>query len=55
MTHLLGDVNPKLSWSMRILEWTFGQKRRTERSRECCDQCSPKLKGKVAEGVFGWA
>jgi len=50
VTYLVGDRGPKKSWSMRILDWAFGEKVRTEPAQGCCDSCSPALAADVAEG-----
>jgi superfamily II DNA helicase RecQ len=43
VSYLLGTKIPKKSWSIRILEWAFGEKVRIERADACCDRCSPSL------------
>jgi RecQ family ATP-dependent DNA helicase len=50
VTHLLGGTRPRRSWSMRILNWAFGEKVGIERAQGCCDHCSPSLAADVAQG-----
>ncbi len=54
ITHLIGDSSPKRSWSMRLLDWAFGEKQRTEMALGCCDSCSPELAENVAGRTFTW-
>jgi superfamily II DNA helicase RecQ len=54
VNHLVGDTYPKKSWSMRILDWAFGERQRSEKAQGCCDACSPELAERVASGAFNW-
>ncbi len=50
VSYLVGTEIPKKSWSMRILEWTFGERVRIERAVACCDRCSPNLVAGLLDG-----
>lgn len=50
ISHLVADAMPRKSWSMRILEWAFGERLRTEKAEVCCDSCSPDLTAELAQG-----
>ncbi len=52
VTHLLGDTRPRTSWSIRILNWAFGEKVAVEHAQGCCDHCSPRLAADVMQGRF---
>ena len=54
VTHLVGDSGPKESLSMRLLDWAFGEKQRTEAALGCCDRCSPQVTRNVVHGTFSW-
>jgi len=48
--YLVGTETPKKSWSIRILEWAFGERVRIERAAACCDRCSPGLVAELLDG-----
>ena len=54
VTHLVGDTCPRKSWSMRVLDWAFGERQRTDKAQGCCDYCSPELAERVVSGAFTW-
>jgi ATP-dependent DNA helicase RecQ len=45
-----GDRPTRRSWSVRILEWAFGDRARVEPVTTCCDRCSPELDHGVRHG-----
>ncbi len=48
--HLVGTKAHKKSWSIRILEWVFGERVRVERANVCCDRCAPAFFAQLLEG-----
>jgi len=50
VNYLIGDTHPRKSWAMRLLDWAFGEKLRTEDAQGCCDHCSPGLASDVVQG-----
>lgn len=49
VSYLVGTQILKKSWSIRILEWAFGERVRIERAA-CCDRCSPGLVARLLDG-----
>ena len=50
VSYLVGTEIPRKSWSMRILEWAFGERVRIERAAACCDRCSPGIVAGLLDG-----
>lgn len=48
--HLVGSSTPRISWSMRIINWAFAEKAKTDLTKACCDHCSRRLAEDVTEG-----
>jgi hypothetical protein len=46
---LMGAERPR-SWSLRILDWVFSERQKTDKARFCCDRCDSKRALAVADG-----